>query len=358
MNQYQRMICYLYEYNRAQKGANVGYVRLEQRGERCRVQIQMRGRNLETPPIAAFFKQEKTGVHLLRIGEMQKGKGELYCRVESSINNLLDKNHTLEEMDGIFLYVSDALYFASSWKLQEIFVGSPTWWEQDGEGEKGTREESGGAENDAVVSQDSVTEEWEAEEQKAEEKPKELETAEALPMPEEASDNTVEYTMRETEQEIASARTVPQARGVFDGRDLSVSEMEAQTVCERCPFKRKGLDYGKRMLLTFPVMKPFGENFFGNCVRIEPQDLGCLPMKLWPLSGNVFLMQGYYNYRHLIFMERNKGKYAIGVPGIYSDVMQEQGRAAGFPEFMAICGQKNCRGAFGYWVMPLSGKYV
>ena len=103
-------------------------------------------------------------------------------------------------------------------------------------------------------------------------------------------------------------------------------------------------------------MKPFGAQFTGQCVRIEPQDIGCLPMRLWPLSGNAFLMQGYYNYRHLIFMEKSAGQYAIGVPGIYSDTMQEQGTAAGFAEFLAICGQRNCRGAFGYWLMPLSGK--
>ena len=42
MGRYERMICYLYEYQDGHKGANVGYVKLEKRGEQCRVLIQMR----------------------------------------------------------------------------------------------------------------------------------------------------------------------------------------------------------------------------------------------------------------------------------------------------------------------------
>ena len=130
------------------------------------------------------------------------------------------------------------------------------------------------------------------------------------------------------------------------------AEVTGQSICGSCPFQRKELDYGKKMLLTFPVMRPFGERYPGQCVRIEPQDIGWWPMRMWSLSGNPFLMQGYFQYRHLIFMEWEKG-YVIGVPGIYSNMMQSKAENAGFREFIAICGQKNCRGAFGYWLMPL-----
>ena len=35
MGRYERMICYLYEYQDGHKGANVGYVKLEKRGVGC-----------------------------------------------------------------------------------------------------------------------------------------------------------------------------------------------------------------------------------------------------------------------------------------------------------------------------------
>lgn len=395
MNHYQRMICYLYEYNRGQKGANVGYVRLEQRGERCRVQIQMRGRNLEKSPVAAFFKQESTGVRLLKIREMQEGKGEWFCRVESRVDNLLEKGRSLEEMDGIFLYVSDVLHFASTWKLQDIYAGKVSWW-----GEEAEREEA------KVSAKPADRPEYEKSAQKSEKSDINTEPEanrkqqmewnavredaageHAKQNTKQAEDrnyvhhekktgvktnypwgNTVQGRFARQEEEIAVAKpdskiypgtaedtyTDSQRQQFTADRELSVAELEEQTVCERCPFKRKELDYGKKMLVTFPAMRPFGTEYRGKCVRIEPQDLGCLPMKLWPLSGNTFLMQGYYNYRHLIFMEWEQSSYAIGVPGIYSEAAGEKGKSSGFTEFMAICGQRNCRGAFGYWLMPLS----
>lgn len=42
------------------------------------------------------------------------------------------------------------------------------------------------------------------------------------------------------------------------------AEVTGQSICGSCPFQRKELDYGKKMLLTFPVMRPFGERYPDN----------------------------------------------------------------------------------------------
>lgn len=140
-------------------------------------------------------------------------------------------------------------------------------------------------------------------------------------------------------------------RGAYYGNK---EQMEEQTICKNCPFKRKDIDYGKRILMTFPVMRPFPGDQQTACVRIEPQDLGCLPMQMWTLANNHFLLQGYYCYRHLIFMETGEQKYALGVPGIYDRRSSRQAEQFGFVQFRAICGGRQCDGAFGYWIMPLS----
>lgn len=131
-------------------------------------------------------------------------------------------------------------------------------------------------------------------------------------------------------------------------------QMQEQAVCRNCPFKRKNIDYGKRILMTFPVMRPFPNDQKHACVRIEPQDLGCLPMQMWTLANNHFLLQGYYCYRHLIFMETDHQGYALGVPGIYGRRESHQAEQFGFTQFRAICSGRQCEGAFGYWLMPLS----
>lgn len=131
------------------------------------------------------------------------------------------------------------------------------------------------------------------------------------------------------------------------------SQVQMQAICGVCPFKRQNVDYGKRILLSFPTMRPFPEEKGTECVRLELQDIGCLPMKYWSLSGNRFLLHGYYCYRHLIFCQKGMGKYVLGVPGIYSDREQKNAFRFGFHSFQSIGEFGRQQGAFGYWLMEL-----
>ena len=337
MGRYERMICYLYEYQDGHKGANVGYVKLEKRGEQCRVLIQMRRADLATLPQAALFQQEKTGVLLIPIGVMRDNNGSMKGQYEGNVDNLAGTGLSLEDVHGVLVYVEEGHYFASTWNLEQIDARQLRWWQGDQHEDAGKAEAlpEGGSETsqDMVVSSDRSSE---------------------APQNMVASSDSSNETPQRFADHLASAQAgiSRKAENASMERCSQSAEVTGQSICGSCPFQRKELDYGKKMLLTFPVMRPFGERYPGQCVRIEPQDIGCLPMRMWSLSGNPFLMQGYFQYRHLIFMEWEKG-YVIGVPGIYSNMMQSKAENAGFREFIAICGQKNCRGAFGYWLMPL-----
>lgn len=323
MGRYERMICYLYEYQDGHKGANVGYVKLEKRGEQCRVLIQMRRADLATLPQAALFQQEKTGVLLIPIGVMRDNNGSMKGQYEGNVDNLAGTGLSLDDVHGVLVYVEEGHYFASTWNLEQIDARQLRWWQ-------GNQHEDAG---------------------KAEALP---EGGSETPQNEVASSDSSNEAPQRFADHLASAQAgiSRKPENASMERCSRSAEVTGQSICGSCPFQRKELDYGKKMLLTFPVMRPFGERYPGQCVRIEPQDIGCLPMRMWSLSGNPFLMQGYFQYRHLIFMEWEKG-YVIGVPGIYSNMMQSKAENAGFREFIAICGQKNCRGAFGYWLMPL-----
>ena len=337
MGRYERMICYLYEYQDGHKGANVGYVKLEKRGEQCRVLIQMRRADLATLPQAALFQQEKTGVLLIPIGVMRDNNGSMKGQYEGNVDNLAGTGLSLDDVHGVLVYVEEGHYFAPTWNLEQIDARQLRWWQGNQHEDAGKAEAlpEGGSETsqDMVVSSDRSSE---------------------TPQNEVASSDSSNEAPQRFADHLASAQAgiSRKPENASMERCSRSAEVTGQSICGSCPFQRKELDYGKKMLLTFPVMRPFGERYPGQCVRIEPQDIGCLPMRMWSLSGNPFLMQGYFQYRHLIFMEWEKG-YVIGVPGIYSNMMQSKAENAGFREFIAICGQKNCRGAFGYWLMPL-----
>jgi len=393
MGRYERMICYLYEYQDGHKGANVGYVKLEKRGEQCRVLIQMRRADLATLPQAALFQQEKTGVLLIPIGVMRDNNGSMKGQYEGNVDNLAGTGLSLDDVHGVLVYVEEGHYFASTWNLEQIDARQLRWWQGNQHEDAGKAEAlpEGGSETsqDMVVSSDRSSETPQNMVISADRSSETLQnmvasadrSSETLQnmvasadSSNEAPQNMVVSADRSSEtpqNEVASSDSSNEAPQRFADHLASAqagisrkpenasmercsrsAEVTGQSICGSCPFQRKELDYGKKMLLTFPVMRPFGERYPGQCVRIEPQDIGCLPMRMWSLSGNPFLMQGYFQYRHLIFMEWEKG-YVIGVPGIYSNMMQSKAENAGFRDFIAICGQKNCRGAFGYWLMPL-----
>ena len=379
MGRYERMICYLYEYQDGHKGANVGYVKLEKRGEKCRVLIQMRRADLATLPQAALFQQEKTGVLLIPIGVMRDNNGSMKGQYEGNVDNLAGTGLSLDDVHGVLVYVEEGHYFASTWNLEQIDARQLRWWQGDQHEDAGKAEAlpEGGNETpqNMVISSDGsngTPQNMDVSSDSSSEAPqKEVASSERginTPRREVASSERGINTPRKEVVSSGSGSNIAQkfadhlasAQAGISRKPENASmercsqsaEVTGQSICGSCPFQRKELDYGKKMLLTFPVMRPFGERYPGQCVRIEPQDIGCLPMRMWSLSGNPFLMQGYFQYRHLIFMEWEKG-YVIGVPGIYSNMMQSKAENAGFREFIAICGQKNCRGAFGYWLMPL-----
>ena len=421
MGRYERMICYLYEYQDGHKGSNVGYVKLEKRGEQCRVLIQMRRADLATLPQAALFQQEKTGVLLIPIGVMRDNNGSMKGQYEGNVDNLAGTGLSLDDVHGVLVYAEEGHYFASTWNLEQIDARQLRWWQGDQHEDAGKAEAlpEGGNETsqDMVISSDSSNEapqnkvvssdssngtpqntiissdsSNETPQNKVISSDSSSETLQNMVASSDSSNETpqnmdvsADSSSETPRREVASSErgvNTPRKEVVSSGSGSNIAqrfadhlasaqagisrtpenasmercsqsaEVTGQSICGSCPFQRKELDYGKKMLLTFPVMRPFGERYPGQCVRIEPQDIGCLPMRMWSLSGNPFLMQGYFQYRHLIFMEWEKG-YVIGVPGIYSNMMQSKAENAGFREFIAICGQKNCRGAFGYWLMPL-----
>ena len=421
MGRYERMICYLYEYQDGHKGANVGYVKLEKRGEKCRVLIQMRRADLATLPQAALFQQEKTGVLLIPIGVMRDNNGSMKGQYEGNVDNLAGTGLSLDDVHGVLVYVEEGHYFASTWNLEQIDARQLRWWQGDQHEDAGKAEalpeggsetsqdmdvspdSSNGTPQNMVILSDSSNEALQNMDVSSDSSSETLQnmvasvdssnettqnmdvssdsSSEALQNMDVSSDSSSEAPQKEVassergintlRKEVVSSGSGSNIAQKFADHLASAqagisrkpenasmercsqsAEVTGQSICESCPFQRKELDYGKKMLLTFPVMRPFGERYPGQCVRIEPQDIGCLPMRMWSLSGNPFLMQGYFQYRHLIFMEWEKG-YVIGVPGIYSNMMQSKAENAGFREFIAICGQKNCRGAFGYWLMPL-----
>ena len=90
--------------------------------------------------------------------------------------------------------------------------------------------------------------------------------------------------------------------------------------------------------------------------KIQRQGLSRLPRREWRIANNSFLLHGFYNYHHLLYIEED-GQIWIGVPGIFHEKEQEAAKAFGFSEFRRLNGgeielsehEKNTYEDFGYW---------
>ena len=90
--------------------------------------------------------------------------------------------------------------------------------------------------------------------------------------------------------------------------------------------------------------------------KITRQDISRFPRKEWRVANNSFLLHGYHNYHHLLYIEED-GKVWLGVPGIFHEKEQIAAKSFGFPEFRRLTdadlkleeSEKNTYEDFGYW---------
>lgn len=93
-----------------------------------------------------------------------------------------------------------------------------------------------------------------------------------------------------------------------------------------------------------------------RCEKIQRQDLSRLPRKEWRIANNSFLLHGYYNYHHLLYIEEEDEVW-IGVPGIYHEKEKMAANTFGFTKFKRLTDmeielseeEKNTYEDFGYW---------
>lgn len=90
--------------------------------------------------------------------------------------------------------------------------------------------------------------------------------------------------------------------------------------------------------------------------KMSRQDISRFPRKEWRMANNSFLLHGYHNYHHLLYIEED-GKVWLGVPGIFHEKEQIAAKSFGFPEFRRLTdadlkleeSEKNTYEDFGYW---------
>lgn len=155
----------------------------------------------------------------------------------------------------------------------------------------------------------------------------------------------------------------PEVVAQVNGKDVSekASEKVSEKVCEEVSEERSNEVCEEQSTEEVEAYIP---PIRRTVEKIQRQDLSRLPRKEWKLANNSFLLHGFYNYHHLLYIEED-GHVWIGVPGIYHEKEKMAANAFGFREFRPIADvevdlseeEQNTYDNFGYWCrqveMPL-----
>jgi hypothetical protein len=120
----------------------------------------------------------------------------------------------------------------------------------------------------------------------------------------------------------------------------------------------------EKMFEEYPKMAPFERcDQIMDCIRIEPKDIAALPINIWTLMNNTFLLNGYHQYKHLVLIKEEDDtsetgyKFILGVPGIYHKKDRFMAYLYGFSHFRCCTDTYAKPGEYGYWTIDI-GKHM
>lgn len=326
----KRFVTYIYAYEEEKKGSNVGFARIEIRGQDARIEIHLRGVYAASAACRVYLFQreasggkEATGVTGVLVGEMKLANGSGDGVVVLKGGRVGASPYGITEMEGLFFVIGEERILMSRWREGAPFkVGLSGFREWQPEETKEKTAEKGLAAETAA--QNEVREAAAAQPEQKEQTP-----AQDVP-----SGSRVETAAAGEEMEAIHATELPM-RNLFP-------EYDWNAVWEELCREHK------------PVA--LFEEWDMQCIQLELKDLRSLPKKYWYLGNNSFLLHGFFNYRYLLLGRTAEERWFPGVPGVYQRQERVMAAIFGFPEFFAA-GPGGERGGgrepvnhFGCWV--------
>ena len=317
MADYQRILSYLYRYEKSEKKECFGFIKAEQKSGTLKLTIQIDDEHLlqGVELKLAFYEKQGESWQVWQIDTVitQEHKEELSLLYPA---NRLPNGFRIKEQSGVLLFYQDSFYYGSVWIGEEIpaEVLEPLRWHKVEE---------------AVKSEEDVEEESEAEEIALQEdieesEPEEIALQEDIEEESEAEEIALQEDIEESEPEEAF---------VDDFEKMWINSIKEKPI----------------------VNNIFNTAFYEGC-KISTTQLEQFGEEADSLKSNQFLLKGYERYKHLLAGKvryAGEERYCIGVPGIYENREKYMADIYQFPVFLSLTENRMKTGSFGYWLYLL-----
>jgi len=310
MNQYRRIVSYLYKYDNGKKGENTGFLRLDTREEGIRLHLRIKDlRMMDERRLKMYFYFHKENrLQLVFVDEFLCIRGN--CEYKKMVfPDLSDRD--FEKINGVVFLDGNDLLYGSCWDEREI------------------------SENLLAVETEEREEKFVAEQKGKEEKNREKSEA-ALPIEMEQ--------MSESPSSIETHKLPPFGEM---SQQPPVAEMSDQPLVEN----------KETLLSNFPQIDLYHPEEAIYAVRIQIEDISILSMKDWKLADNPFLKQAYETESHLLLgiirMPNETELWVLGVPGIYDNREKYLAGIFGFTDYIPVENSEFKTGGKGYWIRQI-----
>lgn len=411
MADYKRLVSYIYNYEAGIRKRNVGFSRVESRDGKCKVTIHITASLSPLESLKVYFlHHDGRRMEGIRLGNMAMKNGTGDFRIETNTSSLMNTGYTLDDISGVLVMLNQNKYFGSQWDDREIVmedfqeytnkivhekperlipdiqvqpqnvedmvmeeelasqIRQPEQKEMASQIGQPEQEVQAAELGDTINLEETIKtfagtvdyllgNKQEAEDALPEEEVSATEVEEENSLTEEVQ--SVESSMEQEESaETQAMEFVEEEQYSENIEEVSEEEeqVQASDINGSCCCEDDYPECVRSILKGFPSVKPFPKSEAKNWVRIEPKDIGMLPVETWILANNSFLLHGYYNYRHLIFgiLKLDKGEqFVIGVPGVLQSTEQTMAGMFGFHRFLAADESENQYGSFGYWIQQV-----
>lgn len=377
MTNYKRFISYLYSYELGTRKENVGFARVETSNEVCKLTLHC-NMNQSVPRDAKvfIFRGKKDDIEAVETEHINASDSTIDVKLSFDKGKIAGGNFLFQDCQGVVIMAGRENYIAARWddspvsyeevrninRLQSrIEVSKESAVPKTIQTIPETlRTEYVDADAIQVIETRPAKEQKEeiaAKEQKEEMAAKE-EHEETMVSDSEVltvnikEEDSVEAAMEHTAEEVKAAG-LTESKEEEKEVDVSIASFSQAA--------QEGLwiDHpSARLILNkFVRMYPFDDGEIAECVRLEPKDIGLLPMNTWVLGNNSFLLHSYCNFRHILFgkkLTRTGCEYLLMVPGVMNKHEEQLAKMFGFQNFKCSRRRYARSGEFGYWYIPIN----
>jgi len=349
--EYKRMISYMYRYNQDIKEENVGYARIEARNSECRFTLHIKTSNKKDENITTYLtKRKDEKLELLKLGESLIQNNLISSKYFTSEANILNSEYDLSDITGIVLYKDENFYFGTQWDSQPILLREI---KEGLHSLKRTEKESYAIEELKVAEIESKEEDVEELESEALGLEKESEAKIIKTEESEAKENKIVKNEKEIDDLHATAAGVTGEVNAVPNTEI-LDYKYSNGVFGFSEGEDNDPGFAKEIFKDRQKENIFEDDKIIATVKIDTKDIEMLPKGLWGMMNNSFLLNGYYNFKHLIFAKSkddDKAKYILGVPGVFQNRERFMARMFGFEYFKGTKKGNIKSGEFGYWIV-------